>query len=379
MRVAGIMSGTSLDGIDVAIVEIQLDEDARTVQTIATYSQAYDESLRRALLAVSNRDTHTREIARLHFLLPHLYAEAVAACCRRENIDPKSIALIGCHGQTIYHEGIPAAYHGRKIASTLQIGDGSVLAELAGAPVVSDFRPRDIAAGGQGAPLVPYVDYLLFAHETIGRVLLNIGGIANITVLKAGCGPEDVLAFDTGPGNMVMDQLAAHYSGGTRRHDEGGKMAAAGSVDPDLLQALLDDDFYRRKPPKSAGREQYGPEFVQRLLSRGLSPEDTMATACALTAATIAEGVYAFGGGEEDIEEVLASGGGVHNPALLRYLRAELADMEVVSTAEHGMDPDFKEAIAFAILAHETIEGRPSNLPKATGARHPVILGKISR
>jgi anhydro-N-acetylmuramic acid kinase len=379
MRVAGIMSGTSLDGVDVAVVDIEFDEETRTVRTAGTFSQPYDDALRAALLAVSDCQTHTRDIARLHFLLPRIYAEAVAACCKRENLDPRSIELIGSHGQTIYHEGAPADFHGRQIASTLQIGDGSVLAELAGAPVVSDFRPRDIAAGGQGAPLVPYVDYLLFAHESIGRVMLNIGGIANITILPAGGGPDDVLAFDTGPGNMVMDQLAAHYSGGARRHDVDGALAAEGSVDPDLLAALLADEFYRRPPPKSAGREQYGAAFVRRLLDAGLSPEDTMATACSLTAASIAEGVYAFGNGEDDIEEVLVSGGGVHNPALMRYLRAELADMEVVSTAAHGMDPDFKEAIAFAILAHESFRGRPSNLPRATGARHPVVLGKISR
>lgn len=379
MRVAGIMSGTSLDGVDVAIVDLNFEQERRTVETVCCHSQPYGDGLRAALLAVSDCETHTREIARLHFLLPQVYAEALAACCQRHNIDPRSIELVGCHGQTIYHEGVPADVLGRKVASTLQIGDGSVLAELAGAPVVSDFRPRDIAAGGHGAPLVPFVDYLLFAHDTIGRVLLNIGGIANITVLKAGAPPEGILAFDTGPGNMVMDQLAAHYSGGRHRCDEDGRMASAGSVDPGLLAELLRDEFYRRRPPKSAGREQYGRAFVERLLARELSPEDTMATACALTAATIAEGVYSFGGGEEEIEEVLVSGGGVHNPALLRYLRAELADMEVASVGDYGLDPDFKEALAFAILAHETWHGRPSNLPAATGARRAVVLGKVSR
>lgn len=373
------MSGTSLDGVDVAIVDIELEGEERSLRTVATYSLPYDDALRAALLAVSNRETHTRDISRLHFLLPQLYAEAFRECCRTQGLWAGSVELIGCHGQTIYHEGATARVLGRDVASTLQIGDGSVLAELAGVPVVSDFRPRDIAAGGHGAPLVPYVDFLLFAHASIGRVALNIGGIANITVLKAGGGPEDVVAFDTGPGNMVMDQLAAHYSADAERCDRDGSLALLGVVEPELLEELLADEYYRRPPPKSAGREQYGPEFAARMIARGLSPEDTMATAAALTAATIAEGVYSFGGGEDEIEEVLVSGGGVHNPALLRYLRAELADMEVASTAGYGVDPNFKEAIAFAVLAYETWHGRPSNLPAATGARGPVILGKISR
>lgn len=379
MRVAGIMSGTSLDGVDVAVVDLDFEGEARAVRTAATHSEPYSEDLRSALLSVSNRECHTALLSRLHFLLPELYAEAYQACLARHNIAPDSVDLIGCHGQTIFHGPDAAPICGRAVHATLQIGDGSVLAARTGRPVVCDFRPADMAVGGQGAPLVPYVDFLLFASETVGRVLLNLGGIANITVLRPGAGPADALAFDTGPANMVLDQLAVHYSGGKKRCDEGGAMALAGAVDPAALETLLEDEYYARRPPKSAGREQYGPDFVQRMLRLGLSPEDTMATAAALTAATVAEGVYRFGGGEEEIEEVIVSGGGVHNPALMRYLRAELADMEVVSSAEHGVDPDFKEAIAFAILAHETWHGRPANLPSATGASRPVLLGKICR
>jgi anhydro-N-acetylmuramic acid kinase len=373
------MSGTSLDGVDVAIVDLTAENDSLEVKTLGICTKPYPEELRAALLAVSNHETHTREIARLHFLLPQIYAECFFECCRGAGLDPASVELIGSHGQTIYHEGAPAKVLGRKVASTLQIGDGSVLAELTGAPVVSDFRPRDIAAGGQGAPLVPYVDWLLFRDPESTRVLLNIGGIANVTLLPPNCESSQVLAFDTGPGNMVIDQLAAHFSGGAKRCDVDGEMASAGAVDPGLLASLMKNEFYRRRPPKSAGREQFGAEFVQSLLNTQLEPADLIATVTHLTAATIADAICACL--PEDIEacEVIASGGGVRNPALMSSLRAELPEeMELTTTAEYGIDPDFKEAIAFAVLARETWLRKTSNLPSATGARRAVVLGKVS-
>ena len=379
MRVAGIMSGTSLDGVDVAIVDLTAQGASLEVKTLGTCTKAYPDDLRAALLAVSNHETHTREIARLHFLLPQIYAECFFECCRNAGLDPASVELIGSHGQTIYHEGIPAKVLGRKVASTLQIGDGSVLAELTGAPVVSDFRPRDIAAGGQGAPLVPYVDWLLFRDPESTRVLLNIGGIANVTLLPPNCESSQVLAFDTGPGNMVIDQLAAHFSEGARRWDADGEIAATGAVDPDLLASLMKNEFYRRRPPKSAGREQFGAEFIQSLLDTQLESADLIATVTHLTAATIADAICACL--PEDIEEceVIVSGGGVRNPTLMSFLRAELPEeMELTTTAEYGIDPDFKEAIAFAVLARETWLRKTSNLPSATGARRAVVLGKMS-
>lgn len=378
MRVAGIMSGTSLDGVDVAIVDIG-SGDSVEVKTVATYSASYPDDLRAAVLAVSNCETHTREIARLHFLLPQVYAESFFQCCRDGSVDPASVELIGSHGQTIYHEGVAASVLCRKVASTLQIGDGSVLAELTRTAVVSDFRPRDMAAGGQGAPLVPFVDWLLFRHPEKTRILLNIGGIANVTLLPPNCTTAQVIAFDTGPGNMVIDQLAAHFSAGARRYDAAGEMASQGAVDPELLSELMGDPYYQRRPPKSAGREQYGREFVESLLARHLAPEDLVATLTHLTAATIADAVCAVLPDDAEECELVASGGGVHNPTLLKALCAELPeDMDLRTTADYGMDPDFKEAIAFAVLAHETWNRRASNLPSATGARRAVVLGKVS-
>jgi anhydro-N-acetylmuramic acid kinase len=375
-RVAGIMSGTSLDGIDVAILEIGKSETA----TLAVHSEPYSADLRQALLAVSNCDTHTRDIARLHFLLPELYAEAFLKTCKKAKLDPHSISVIGCHGQTIYHEGTRVPVHGRKIASTLQIGDGNILAERTGIPVISDFRPADIAAGGKGAPLVPYVDYLLFGGEERTRVALNIGGIGNLTWIPAGAGPEDLVAFDTGPGNMVVDQLVAHFTHGANSYDQSGEMASQGMVHPEIVAELLTDPFYSERPPKTAGREQYGREFVAKLLSYKLDPNDLIATATYFTAAAVADGIARFCDGEENPpDEMIVSGGGVHNKTLLRFLRAELPETEVVRSEIAGIDPDAKEAIAFAVLAYESWHERPSNNPAATGAKFPAILGKLSR
>jgi anhydro-N-acetylmuramic acid kinase len=373
---AGIMSGTSLDGIDVALVRIGGDG----VETVAFHSEPYPNDVREALLGVSNCVTHTREIARLNFVLPELYARAFAKACKLAKCKAAEVAVIGCHGQTIYHEGVAGPYLGRDVACTLQIGDGNILAARSGVTVVSDFRPADMAAGGQGAPLVPFVDYLLLADAKLSRVALNIGGIANITYIPAGAKADKVVAFDTGPGNIVVDQLVAHYSDGVRGYDQDGTMAGQGEVHPEVVARLLADKYFSEKPPKTAGREQYGAEFVAELLKLGLAPADTVATATYFSAASIADGIVRFAGGEEDPpDEVIVSGGGVHNRALMRYLRAELPESEVISSAEIGIDPDAKEAIAFAILANESLNGRPSNLKCATGARRPAVLGKICR
>jgi anhydro-N-acetylmuramic acid kinase len=352
------MSGTSLDGIDVAVVDIS----GKRFRVVSHRTFPYPPDIRNRILAVSNTETHTVGISRLNFLLPRLYAKAV----KRSGVPLESIHLIGCHGQTIFHER----------RSTLQIGDGSVLAELTGVPVVSDFRPRDMAAGGRGAPLVPFVDYRLYRHPKLGRIALNIGGIANITAIPPAAGPEQVTAFDTGPGNMVIDQLVAIFTKGKQTFDKDGRLAASARVDEILLNSLLNAPYFRQKPPKTAGREEYGREFIQTLRRTKRPLPDLIATATAFTAATIAIGIQRFV--RHPVHELIASGGGVRNRTLMAYLQAFLPRLRLRTSNEFGIDSDAKEAIAFAVMAYETWNRRPSNLPSATGARKPVILGKLS-
>jgi anhydro-N-acetylmuramic acid kinase len=326
--------------------------------------------VRERILAVSDARCETGDISRLNFELGGLYAKAVLATCARAGIPLKSLELCGCHGQTIYHEGTG------RTPNTLQIGEAAIIAERLGVPVVSDFRTRDIAAGGQGAPLVPLVDYLLFRSTKISRVALNIGGIANITILPRRCSPDDVVAFDTGPGNMAIDQLVALMTGGKKRFDPDGGIAARGHVNRPLLESLIKDRYFRAKPPKTVGREQYGSSFVGQLTATGLSAEDLIATATAFTAATIAEGVGRFA--PETPDEVIASGGGIHNRQLMGLLAAFLPNCRVTTTQEFGVNPEAKEAIAFAILAYRTWRRQTGNLPGATGASKAVVLGKIT-
>jgi anhydro-N-acetylmuramic acid kinase len=358
MRVAGIMSGTSLDGVDVAVVEILRSR----FDVVVHRTFPYPKTLRSRILAVSNAPCHTAEFSRLNFLLPEIYAKAVKNC----GVPLKTIDLIGCHGQTIFHEK----------GSTLQIGDGSILAERTGVPVVSDFRPRDMAAGGRGAPLVPFVDYLLYRNKKFGRVALNIGGIANVTSIPAGGAEQDVLAFDTGPGNMVIDQLVNVLTGGRKNYDDGGRLGRCGTVDVQLLQRLCAAPYYRQKPPKTVGREQYGAEFVADLIKTGIPMLDLIATSTALTAKTVAIGIQRHL--PTRMDELFVSGGGAHNLFLMEALQEALPYARVATSAEVGIDVDAKEAIAFAILAHRTWKRLPSNLPSATGATRSVILGKVS-
>jgi anhydro-N-acetylmuramic acid kinase len=248
MRVAGIMSGTSLDGIDVAIVDVA----GRNIRPVAFHATPYPRRVRQAILGVSNTNTTTGEIARLHVLLGKLYARAVQETCKRHRIPLRSIELAGCHGQTIYHQGEPAPFLGHPVAATLQIGEAGAIAEHLGVPVVSDFRPRDMAAGGKGAPLVPYVDYLVFRHPKRGRVALNIGGIANITAIPPKARPNQVIAFDTGPGNMVIDALTAEFTHGRQHFDRDGRIAAKSRIDRALLDRLLAAPYYRQRRPKTA-------------------------------------------------------------------------------------------------------------------------------
>jgi anhydro-N-acetylmuramic acid kinase len=350
VRVAGLISGTSVDGIDVAVVDI-----GERIHVVATATVPYAPEVRAAILAVSNAATHTAMIARLNFLLGELFAEAL----EKTGVPLDSIEMIGSHGQTIFHEGEPVEFLGRRIASTMQIGEAAVIAERTNIETIADFRPSDVAAGGKGAPLVPFLDLELFCHPEHARIALNIGGIANITVIPANAKPEDVIAFDTGPGNMVMDAVAPPF-------DRDGERARAGQVNAALLERLLADPYYRREPPKSCGREQYGAEFVRET---GID----IATAAELTARTIALAVARY----PATREVIVSGGGAHNRHLMERLGA-LVDARVTTTAEFGIGVDTKEAILFALLAYQTYHGRAGNVPSATGARKPMILGKHS-
>ncbi len=368
------MSGTSLDGIDVAIVDISKKRAGVRVKPVAFHTTPYPKLVREALLAVSNSMTHTTTIARLNFLLGELYASAIKETCRRNRIPLHSVVLAGMHGQTIFHEAEPIEYLGHRIASTFQIGEASIVAERTGLWTISNFRERDMAAGGKGAPLVPNVDYLLFRDRRIGRIALNIGGIANITVIPADAERDDVIAFDTGPGNMIMDALVYHHTHGRQTFDRDGRVARHGKIHRRMLDSMLSDPYFALPPPKACGREQFGREFVSGLIATGLPLADLIATSTELTARTIANAISKY----RRITEVIASGGGVHNRFLMRRLRDLLPNHDICTSADHGIDPDAKEAIAFAILAHEFIQRRPANLPSATGARHAVLLGKDS-
>ncbi len=373
------MSGTSLDGIDVAIIDIVGSGFRAKINVLTSHSVPYPKKIREALLALANASSLTGDISRLNFLLGELYAEALEEAAERAQIPMDSIKLVGCHGQTIFHEAQAAPYLGKKVASTFQIGESSVISERTGIDVISNFRERDMAAGGKGAPLVPYLDYMLMRHRGRGRVAVNIGGIANLTAIPPNTNTDRVIAFDTGPGNMVIDQLVARITSGRLTYDRDGAMAATGEVDTKLLAKLLRDKYFRARPPKAAGREQYGSEFVSKLLDTELSSEDLVATATALTAESIALGVRNFVLPEMRVDEVFVSGGGTHNQTMMRMLRKAMGEVPVKDTTEVGLDVDAKEAIAFAVMAYETAHARPSNVPMATGAKRHVILGKVTQ
>jgi anhydro-N-acetylmuramic acid kinase len=368
--VAGVMSGTALDGIDVAIVDVRASRGGLAIGPLAFRSVPYPNPVREALLGVSNAMTHTATISRLNVLLGELYAEAIRKTAGRRKLD-----LIGMHGQTIFHEGAPVEYLNRRVASTLQIGEAAVVAERTGVRTISNFRERDIAAGGQGAPLVPLVDYLLFRSRRVGRVALNIGGIANITAIPAGAAPEDVIAFDTGPGNMVIDALVRHMTEGSRQYDRNGGIARHGAVHERLLGSMLSDPYFARRPPKTTGRERFGSDFVNGLIATGIALPDLIATATEFTARSIARSIL---DATREKMEVIVSGGGVHNQQIMRRLEGLLPHHKVATSTDHGIDPDAKEAIAFAVLAYQSARGRPCNLPSATGASRALVLGKSS-
>ena len=374
----GIMSGTSADGIDVALVRMS----GRTPKLEHFAALPFPGRVREAILRLGEgRATTTGEISQLNFLLGEVFADAALAACRKFRVRPSQISLIGSHGQTVFHQGVPASFCGRKVASTLQIGDPSVIAGRTGITTVGDFRPADMAAGGQGAPLVPFVDYLLYRSERIGRAALNIGGISNVTVIPRTARIEDVFAFDIGPGNMVIDALVRHFTRGRKVFDRNAGMAARGAVLPGLLADLLRDPYFPKSPPKTAGREQYGEKYVRGLLThreaRGARAEDVIRTATILTALSIVDAIHRFVPVRAGVSELIVSGGGAHNPLLIAQIAAALPRIRLRTSEEFGVPGDAKEAFAFALLGWETLHRRTSNVSGATGARKAVVLGKV--
>ena len=398
MIVAGVMSGTSADGINVALVRVPARGRGRPRHTLLAHEEyPFPAPVRRAILAMMNAElARVADLARLNFLLGELYAEAVAKTARKYRV---KIDLVGCHGQTLYHQGAAEPFLGRKLAVTWQTGEGAVIAARLGVTVVTDFRPADIAAGGKGAPLVPFLDYLLYRdppHDgragragpqriAQNRIAQNLGGIANLTAIPAFASLRQVIAFDTGPGNMVIDAVMDELFG--KRFDRDGKVAASGHVLDSVLSQLLRAPFFRQKPPRTAGREEFGREYVNRFLQfcHGASKPDILATATALTTQSIANAIQRFvlprfRSRQRGNHQMIASGGGTKNLTLMAMLREKLAPLgvELHVSDEYGIPAEAKEAVAFALLAYETWHRRPSNVPSATGATRPAILGKIS-
>ncbi len=387
MIVAGIMSGTSADGIDVALVRITSSRNSPDhfprMRLLSHVAVPYPAAVRKCILQMMNADAASvADMSRLHWRLGHLYADAVKLTLKKH---PARLDLVGCHGQTIYHQSVARQFLGALVACTWQMGEASVIAAELGVPVVSDFRPSDLVLGGQGAPLVPLLDYVAFHHPTRNRVLQNLGGIANLTVIPAGASQQQIFAFDTGPANMVIDALMAECFG--KKYDAQGTTAKVGRVLDSVVGHYLRGRFFQASPPKSAGREQFGREFVARFLAdcrkQSKRPEDAVATATALTARSIGRAwrdfvATALGSIATDY---IVAGGGARNLTLMEMIRLELESLGKINTKtsdEFGMPAAAKEAMAFALLAYQTWHGQPGNLPRATGATRAAVLGKIT-
>lgn len=387
MIVAGVMSGTSADGINVALVGIGGEWDSgsrggvargQTVRLLGHAEYPYPAKVRDAVLAAMNAtQASVADLARMNSLLGELYADAVFATQRRFRLRAD---LVGCHGQTLYHQGEPQKFLGRKVATTWQTGEAAVIAERVGVPVVSDFRPADMAAGGQGAPLVPFVDYLLYRDAKIGRAALNIGGIANVTVIPAPAKPQDVFAFDTGPGNMIIDALVERITHGRQRFDRDARLALRGWTSETLLAWFMRDPYLRLPPPKTAGREQFGEAYAERVVAAAkrfrVSKEDLVRTATVFTSLSIAQAMRRFVLPRARVQELVVAGGGAKNPLMMAQLAAGLPEITIVDAEQFGVAAQAKEAFAFAVLAYEAFHGRANNLPAATGARFSVSMGK---
>jgi anhydro-N-acetylmuramic acid kinase len=379
-NVIGIMSGTSLDGIDVALVEIEGNSTFTKLDLIGFLEYPFPKGVKNMLLKNSIKETsNVEDLSQLNFLIPNVYFEAINTLCENLNFPLTDVDLIGSHGQTVQHLPVKQDYLGYNISSTLQIGDPAVLAKLTNTITIGDFRTGDVALGGEGAPLIPYFDYLLFHSHQSNRALLNIGGISNFTILNKELGLQEVLAFDTGPGNMLIDTLTQKLF--SKDFDKDGEIARSGKLNKGLFNSLIgNDNFIERTPPKSTGREYYGEQFLSELLEefKSVSKEDWLHTATMFTAYGIFRNYDKFVKEETVIDELIVSGGGAKNKFLYECLNKDFGiSVELKVIDDIGISSDAKEAICFAVLANETISGNPTNIPRTTGASRPTILGKI--
>lgn len=379
--VVGFMSGTSADGVDAALVRIEGYGVNIRVKMLAFCFTPFSDEVRGEILRLAGGGVATAaDFCRMNFLLGELYCEAGERLCEEAGVSICDIDLIGNHGQTFWHIPVAEEYLGRAIRGTMQLGEDAVLAERFRCPVVGDFRVRDMAAGGLGAPLVPYTEFLLYRSQTESVALQNIGGIGNITVMPANCTLDDILAFDTGPGNMVIDEIVRRITNGKLRYDDKGLMAARGEVNLDLLSFMTDDEYIKKAPPKTTGRERYGAMYVDSLMeiarSKGVCDLDTLRTATLFTARTISLAISEFS--RVIPSRFIAAGGGSRNDTLMADIKTELPYCDVMTLEDIGHNGDAKEAVAFAVLANEAIFANANNAPKATGARYFVVMGKIS-
>jgi anhydro-N-acetylmuramic acid kinase len=408
MLVLGLMSGTSADGIEAALVRISGAPPKLKSKLEGHTTLPIPNPIRQKILQIAEgAPVPAAAISQLNFRLGQLFAEAVITACRKLRIPLRSLDLIASHGQTIFHQGPPVPFLDAPTSSTLQIGEPSIIAARTGVTTIGDFRPADMAAGGQGAPLVPFADYLLYRHEKLGRVSLNLGGIANVTVIPASAKPQDVFAFDTGPANILIDALVSHFTRGHRRFDKNAQLARRGHINNSLIYRLMKDPYLKLRPPKSTGREYFGAHYIKDLLNfsrkHEIRPADILYTVTYFTAASVTDALRRFVFSKHKISQLIVSGGGSRNPLLMAQLGALLQissrsrlspsrhsrlgrvtdhfssnSIEVLESSHFHVPEQSKEALAFALLAYETFHHRPSNLPSATGATRPAILGKIS-
>ena len=385
-RVVGMMSGTSVDGVDAALVEISGTDSEPKVKLLAFENKPYPPQVREKIFSLFTPANATVDkVGYMNFLLGEIYAKSALSVIEKAGLKPEDIDAVGSHGQTIWHAPIPESPDGIPVAYTVQIGEGSVIAERTGITTVSDFRVADMAAGGQGAPLVPFSEYLLYRREKETILLQNIGGIGNMTVMPAGAKPRDIFAFDTGPGNMIIDAVISAMTHGEKTYDAGGEMAAKGRVCDALLELLKEEPYYSQPLPKTTGREHFGVQYTAKILDwwkrNPIPAEDLLATVTDLTAYSIADAYERYVLPKYQASEIIVGGGGSYNATLLGFMKKRFAPhgVAVCTQEDLGLSSDAKEAVAFALMADCCLRGKANTLPSVTGAQHPAVMGKVSQ